>query len=56
MLMHLQRWFLDHTNYARWIPVHLSDMHTLKVKEVTVLDGTAMISYVVIFTAVNVSF
>ena len=25
-------WFfaLDHTNYARWIPVHLKDMVTLK--------------------------
>ena len=31
-LIKIAPWFfaLDHTNYARWIPVHLRDMVTLK--------------------------
>ena len=38
-LTELAPWFfaLDHTNYARWIPVHLKDMAELSIKQPDVL-------------------
>ena len=37
-LTKITRWFfaLDHTNYARWVPLHLRDMVTLEMKHLVI--------------------